>query len=243
MIVIRMDVDGALEVRWPKQDRQTVALAEAYLRRENGLPAAERLPYPLLTDVQAALAAVQNKADTAGSGEQGRAQAAELYRQTMARAIPRLELALLRLKGQYADNLAALEAWGLHTKTGARGVTVIKPRTEKGWVDFLHRYVVQEQSMAEAKRVSDPPLDEMQGLAQTLEQSNRARTEGRTQREIGVQGRSAAGQRLLDIVQLAAFALVVGRYDGQVTNDLQQWGYTVVARASTGGTSHPPATP
>lgn len=231
MITIRLDVDGEVEVRWPNRDRQTVALGEAYVQRESGLPAAERLPYPLLSDVQAALAAVKAGAETAGGGEQARAQAAEAYRQAMEAARPLLEKAILRLKGQYADNLAELEAWGLHTKVGARGVIVLKPKTDKAWYDFLQRYVAQEQRVAEAKRISDPPLAEMLALAQRAEQSHAARTEKRTEREIGVQGRSKAGRRLLDMLQLAALALTVGRYEGRVTNDLQQWGYTVVARA------------
>ena len=55
---------------------------------------------------------------------------------------------------------------------------------------------------------------------------------GRTQREIGVQNRSAAATRLLDHLQLAAFALVVTRFDGHVVNELQQWGFNIVAKTA-----------
>ena len=47
--------------------------------------------------------------------ETSRATAAETYRQTLATAKPKLNLALLQLKAKYAANQAQLEGWGLDT--------------------------------------------------------------------------------------------------------------------------------
>ena len=94
----------------------------------------------------------------------------------------------------------------------------------------LSNYVAQESSLPEEQRISDPPLEQMAALAERVRAGREARTSGQTQREVGVEERSAAVTRLLDLLQIAAVVLVGTRYDGRVTNDLQQWGYTVVAR-------------
>ena len=226
-----MDVAGDLEVRWPKKDRAIIALGEAYVARENGRPVAQRLREPELSLVQAALTQAQEAVGTAGGGEAARATAAEVYRQAMAEARPLLELALLRLKSQYAANLAQLQEWGLRTKAGARNVVVLKPGDHQQWASFLLAYVAREQGLPEAQRIADPPLAKLTALATTVRQSQETRAGGRTRREMGVQARAAATARLLELLQAAAVVLVVTRYDQRVTNDLQQWGYEVVAKA------------
>lgn len=241
MLAIRVDDKGDLEVRWPAKDEQVIALGEAYIARETSLSADQRLSEPELGQVQTALDNTKEAVGMAGSGEVERATAAEAYRQAMEEARPLLELALLRLKSQYAANLAQLEAWGLQTKSGARGVTVLKPDHTKGWAAFLLAYVEREQNLPAEARIADPSLDQMAALAEAVRQNQEQRLNGRTQREIGVKTRSEAVQQLLDLLQLAAVVLVVTRYNRRVMNDLQQWGYEVTARTASRPAEPPPA--
>jgi hypothetical protein len=184
--------------------------------------------------MQAALTAAEVAVQSAAGGETTRATAAEVYRQAIAQARPMLETVILHLKSKYAGNLAQLEAWGLKTTSSTRGVSVRKPTDEQKWADFLLAYVQQEQALPTADRIADPPLDKLIALAQIIQSSRAERTAGRTRREMAVESRSAAATRLLDLLQAAAVVRVVNDYASRVTNDLQQWGYSISARTGAG---------
>lgn len=232
MLALRMDTKSELEVRWPGTDAQVIAAAQIYVAYEGSLPVANQLQDVSLAMIQAALTEAITAVSAAGISEQGRAVASEQYRQAMATAKPLLEIILLRLRGKYATNLAQLEGWGLYTKIGTNGISVLKPKGDKGWAEFLMAYVAKEQSLPANEQISDPPLAQMSALATTIQQSLTAREAGRTQREIYVRARSEAGTRLLNLLQAAAVVLVTTRYDGKVTNELQQWGYNVSRRTT-----------
>jgi FMN-dependent NADH-azoreductase len=140
---------------------------------------------------------------------------------------------LLQLKAKYAANQAQLEGWGLDTVAGTAGVVVRKPRTEKEWATFLTTYVTQETSLAAANQIANPPLAEMSTLATTLQTADAARKAGSSQRQAAVETRTAAANRLLDLLQAAALIIVVTQFNGVVTNNLQQWGFQVVTRTPT----------
>ncbi|MBK9054237.1 MAG: hypothetical protein IPL78_25990 [Chloroflexi bacterium] len=101
---------------------------------------------------------------------------------------------------------------------------------EKEWATFLTTYVTQETSLAAANQIANPPLAEMSTLATTLQAADAARKAGSSQRQAAVETRTAAANRLLDLLQAAALILVVTQFNGVVTNNLEQWGFQVVAR-------------
>jgi len=176
---IQLDSTGVWQVRWPKKHALIIALVEAYLAYESNLPPEQRVSAPALSQVQEASDRAKTAVAAAGSGEAIRATAAETYRQTMHQARPLLEIALLRLKGKYATNLAQLENWGLATKEGKRGVSVRKPANQSQSANFLLSYVAQESSRPEEDRIANPPLEQMAALAETVQQSSAARKGGR----------------------------------------------------------------
>lgn len=229
MITVRLDYNGAYQLIWPKRNGDILALGQAYIAQETGLPAAERVPAPSLADVELAYTAVHNAHTTARSGEMTRASAAEIYRQTIAIARANLELAISQLKINHYTNQANLEQWGLDTVAKSRGVAVRQPRTDNGWAALLAAYVRQESSLPPANQLTNPPLAEMTALLDSLQTAHAARTNGRNQREANVQTRMTEVQRLLDLLQTAAIVLVATRYNGRVTNALQTWGYQVIA--------------
>jgi len=232
MIAIKIDNDGSYIVRWPSRPQTILQLGAAYVAYESSLPTIKQVLTPSLAIIQGALAAAQAEQASAGNGEASRAIAAETYRQTFAIAKVKLNQALLQLKAKYAANQAQLENWGLDTVSSLNGISVRKPRYDKEWATFLDMYVAQETSLDAAARLADPPLAEMTALNIALKAADAARQAGRNQRESAVQTRSVLLDELLDLLQLAALAIVVTQEGRVVTSKLQSWGYEVVQRTS-----------
>lgn len=232
MITIKVDATGLYWLRWPALTRQdeVLALARAYVAYEGSLPEGERVLTPALGLIEGVLAAAQQEQSTARHAETTRATAAETYRQTFAAAKPQLNIALLQLKARYAANLAQLEAWGLDTVVLGSSISVRKPRTEREWAQFLARYVAQETNLDAASRLPQPALTEMTTLSDTLQAADAARKAAQSQREAAVETRKKLVNRLLDLLQGAALGIVLTQFEGQVTNDLQRWGFEVVGR-------------
>lgn len=237
MFSVRIDEDGMYQVRWPSiyREREVLDLAVAYVAREQSLPEAQRVLSPALALIEGVLAAAQSEQLTAKSSETARATAAETYRQTFAAAKPQLNLALLHLKARYAANLAQLEAWGLDTVVQGHTISVRKPRTEREWAQFLAQYVAKESSLAAAQQLPEPPLPDMIALNTTLQTADAARKSSQSQREAAVETRVTIVNRLLDLLQGAALVIVLTQFEGRVTNDLQQWGFQVIARTPSNG--------
>lgn len=231
MFNTRIDTAGQLNIIWPNRDADIIALGKAYTAFEAQQSASTRLAVPVYTQVLALLEAASTAADSAINSEVQRAISATDLANALAKAKTLLDDALKQLKGRYSKNPAQLELYGLSTKIGARGeVLVARPKTDKGWVRFLSGYVTQQAELDQANRITDPALAEMQALDQIITWAQANRISGRTQREVGVQNRSAAATRLLNHLQLAALVLIVTRFDGCVVNELQQWGFNVVTR-------------
>ena len=230
MISVKFDVNGAYITRWSHSPQDIIAMGQSYVAWEAGLPQAQRLTAPSLAMMQAALVAAQAEQVTAGNSEATRAAAAELYRQTLVNVKGKLKLAVLRLKNKYFANLAQLEAWGLETVSTPNGVSVRQPRGEAEWAAFLVAYVAKETSLPVAEQLPDPLLAEMTALLATLQQAHADRTAGRNRRETAVQVRSVLAAQLLMLLQTAAIVLVATRYNGEVSSELQQWGFDVVHR-------------
>ena len=240
MFSARADVNGPLSCVWPQIDPDIITLGDAYITCEGRVPIGLRLALPAYAQMLALLEAAKSAADTAVSSEAQRAISATDLANAMEQAKRLLDDALKQLKGRYSKNPAQLQVYNLSTKVGARGdVLVSRPTNDKGWARFLNGYATQQAALPEADRISDPPLAQLQQLDQIVSAAQANRVSGRTQREIGVQNRSAAATRLLDHLQLAAFALVVTRFDGHVVNELQQWGFTIEAKTK----PDQPATP
>ena len=231
-MIIRIDVKGALDVHWPLKVVSWILLAETLVAYEATRPIELRLSSALLAMIQAALADVKAAAATATGGETTRATAAEQYRQALPRIRQLMETALLSLRLKYKANLAQLEAWGLKTKSSTRGVTVLKPRNAQAWADFAVTYAEKEQSLPAANRITDPPLADIETVANLVKASLESRQTGRTQREVGTQTRGSAEERLGNLLQTAGLMLVTMYFDGVVTNDLQAWGFEVTAKAA-----------
>jgi hypothetical protein len=80
-----------------------------------------------------------------------------------------------------------------------------------------------------ADRLADPALDTVTAVLAALTTSLAVRQQGRTQREQGVQTRTAEAQKLLDLLQVAAAYHCVVEFDGVVDARLQDLGFEVTA--------------
>jgi hypothetical protein len=229
---MKFDVQGALELRWASTDEAIIKHGQTFLAFEESRPASEQLKDLSPTFFTRLVDAAREAATEAGLGEAERARAAEAVRQADAELPDLVDKIILHLKSRHADNLADLEAYTLKTKAGARGVTVTKPNNASARRAFCLAYVEKEASLPAEQQISDPPLSRMTAIANILRQNQAVRTEQTNRRQINVATRTAAAQTLLDALQAAAAVLIVMRYNGQVTRDLQQWGYEVVAKGS-----------
>ena len=229
---MKFDVQSTLELRWAATDEGIIKHGQTFLAFEQQRPVAEQLKDLSPTFFTQLVDAAQEATTEAGLGEAARAHAAELVRQVDAQLPALVDKTLMQLKLHYASNLADLELHGLKTTTGPRGVSVQKPRDVAGRRAFCLAYVEREASLPADQQITDPPLSQMTAIAAILRENQTARTEQTNRRQRNVATRSAAAQTLLDALQAAAAVLIVTRFDGQITRDLQQWGYDVVAKTA-----------
>jgi hypothetical protein len=240
-VAMKFDVQSTLELRWATTDKAIIQQGVSFLAFEEQLPAEKQLKDLSPLFFTGLITAAQDAAAGAGAGEADRARAAEVVRQADEQLRPLLDKVILRLKNRHADNLAELEQWGLKTKIGTRGVTVNQPKNVTDWRAFLLAYVAKESSQPAATQISDPPLSRLAAIAAALQENQAVRTKQTHQRLRGVAARATAVQTLLDALQAAAAVLIVTRFGGQITRDLQQWGYELVAK--TAPPQEEPATP
>lgn len=229
MLTLRFDGSGLYQVQWPKKSNEILELGRLYVEYELKQTPANQVVLPSLTMVQNCLQLAKESHDLANLGEANRAQSAGLYHQALEALKNKLEIALLHLKASHMDNLAALQQWGLKTAVKNKKVVVYKPQPPLEWEKFAEAYVRREESLPPAGQLVTPPLAEVKNLWNALKQAKETRNEGKNNREIGVQTRTAEMSRLLDLLQLAAAGLVMVRFNGQVTNELQLWGFRVTA--------------
>lgn len=235
MITVKLDPTGSHYVRWPETASEVITLARRFLARENALSVELRLKDVPLA-VQALLTQVEVAVSSAVTGETDRAVASELFRQRMAEAKPLVALLMLRLKVEYANNLAQLEGWGLATVQGTRGINVRRPIKVSEIVTFLRAYVAKETSLPVEQRITNPSLATVQTLLTGLETALTNRIVGQEQRELGVEQRRELRSELLHWLQIGALQLVM-RNGGAVSTALQLHGFTVVERGSTSSSS------
>ena len=229
---MKFDVQSALELRWAATDADIIKHGLAFQAFEEQQPVNEQLKDLSPLFFRELIKTAEEAAAEARQGEAERARAAELVRQADEQLRPLMEKVILRLKNRHANNLAELEPYGLQTKVGARGVTVTKPKNTADWRAFCLIYVERESSLSAEQQITDPPLSQLTAIAQILRDNQTERTTQVNRRQINVANRTAASQTLLDALQAAAAVLIVTRFGGKVTFDLQQWGYDVVAKTA-----------
>jgi len=237
MYVMRLDANGTLDLTIPDLEEEVLQLGDAYVRHEESLEASQRLIFPSMEDMKLALEATRGASGSASQGEIQRSGSAEDFRQTLEQAREKGNLAIQRLKGKYAENLANLEGWGLQTKRNSRGaVTVQKPKGDRQWVKFLEAYVAKERGLAPEQRITDPVLEELEQISEEASRQLKSRDHGFKQRIIGNSTLSEAALELRGLLQLAAHALMVTRYKGQVAQELRSWSFQVTSRAGSSPT-------
>ena len=228
---VRIDNNGDYVVIWAGTDDEVLGVAAVFLQKNGSVPAGEKLPAELVGLIQTVYDQAKGAKETAVTSEAERAKASELFREAMTVAKAKLEVAFLRLKGNHATHLAELEDWGLSTKVAKDGRSAVKkPANERDWIAFLYTYTAKEQSLAAAQQISDPSLAEMVALADKIRTNDAARQTNQSKRESGTQARSETVAQLHMLLQTAALYLVAVRWNGRVGQELQQWGFNVVAR-------------
>ena len=235
MIGARFCVDSDLEVRWPATDEDILTQCQTFVAWEGQQPAPQQLKDISATSISARLAPVLAAMETARTAEVNRTAAAETFKAAYTEARTLLDKCIVHLSSQYIDDLAQVGLWGLETKAGPRGLRVIKPTDQAGWIKFMNSYVAREQTQPGLQPIANSSPSRLAVLAKTINERLQAREAGVTSRRTNVRSRVAGAQELLELLQAACITLIYTRFGGQISPDLANWGYTVVGK--------PPAAP
>lgn len=230
MISAQFCTGSDLEVRWPKYDEDILNLCQTFVAWEGQQPAEQQLKDISATSISARLAPVLAAMETARTAEVNRTAAAETFKAAYTEARTLLDKGIVHLSSKYIDDLAQVGLWGLETKAGPRGLKVVKPTDQAGWIKFMNSYVAREQALPEAQQIANLPLSRLAELAATINDGLTAREAGVTSRRTNVRSRVAGAQELLELLQVACITLIYTRFSGQISPDLANWGYTVVGK-------------
>lgn len=113
----------------------------------------------------------------------------------------------------------------------SRGLSVRMPRKDVELIALLATYVTRESALGPAQ-LTEPAFATMQALLADLQDLGQNRGASRTQRTSNVFTRSTAAETLRELLQGAAIALCLLKFNGQVHPDLANWGALVVAATS-----------
>lgn len=226
-ITLKLDPTSSLTVKMPRRSADVIAIARAYVAREETLPVAERNPAPPLADVVALLAAASDAAATASDSKHSHAAAAGRYGQLMDEIIDRLSWALRGRARDFVDNLPQIEAWGVDTVMGVHGHLLAFPKRHAQWLKLLDDYIAKEESLPPAARCQNPSLAHMQALRSERNACDRARAGDEVARRSAVADRQEATAVLRSKLLVALHVLVDGRFDGKLSVSLAAWGFPV----------------
>ncbi|MCB9133776.1 MAG: hypothetical protein H6636_00005 [Anaerolineales bacterium] len=231
MFIIREDFDGQYFVRWARNPREILANTQAYIAYESSLEAHLQLKDLPLSFFQAKNAEALGAQAEAQTGEATRTQSTGTYRACLTTLRKNFQRILAYLRYKHAHNLLLLERYGLDVRHAARGgYTVALPRTDAGLVALLDIYLAQETSLPPEERIPDPALAEMQTLKTDLANYQYTRRQARTQRTSNIAERRNITEELNQYLRCAAHLLLITRFNGKVTPELGNWGFTVIAR-------------
>lgn len=236
MISITIRSNEDLTVEWPRRDKDVIALARDYLAYEASLPAEEQLQDMDAAKIQALVEQAEAAIANSRAGEAERAHKSQRSDQKLEAAKMKLDAAIMQLKGKHWDSLAILEEWGLETKVTAYGdISVRKPYhfRDEAFLTFLKTYIAKEESLPEEERITNPSLDEMKGLATTIEAINESWQDAISLRKEGIEQRKKIARELHLWLKACAAVLITTRFNGELTARLQRWGFTVKTRHKT----------
>jgi len=228
---VGFDMKGQHNVRFPLPGKTTpvFTLCDAFLKKEDALPAAARTAYT--EDIRALFTQSGSLLDLKAGGESRRVLSSEEVKALDKKSVALVKKIHRTMEYEFGDTPAKAAEWGFDIKqTGKRTGTILMPDGRAAIVALLDRYATTEKARPAAERFKSPALAEVVAVVDGLKQNVGARGTGKGQRASGTQQINTLTARLLDLLQAAAVQIVVKQYDGQVTPDLAQWGFEVTAR-------------
>lgn len=216
------------KLRWSRKDQEILVLSNTYVAYEATLPPEQQLKDVSLARIGQVLVDANVARQAISDSEATRVKEGAIFRTTLGQVRDALRQARRVLGARYLDDVSPLVDWGF-TVVISRGKPAVRlPNVQPGWLNLMQAYLAREGALEEGERVVRPGYDEVQGLWQTLQESLKARDEALARRETAVEARKAAVKRLLALLKLAAETRVQLYYGGQVSPELQLWGYDVL---------------
>lgn len=222
------------QLRWSRKDEQVIAQATVYVDYESALPPEQQLKDVSLALMQEVLAEAVDARGAVAYNDAERIKAGTTCRTATKEIKGVLRQVRKVLDARYLDDVSPLADWGFEVLLSRGKPTLRMPRNNQGWRNLMRTCLAREQEQPEEERVVTPSFEDMMALQQKLQDSIKARQEALAGREAAVAARKAATRRLLALLKVAADTRVHVYYEGQISPELQSWGYNVVARPDGG---------
>lgn len=223
---------GGQKLRWPRNDEDVLAQMEIYAAHEQSLPPAEQLQDISLAVLESVWTEAKEAQAAFKNNEAERVKAAATYRPVLKQTQDILRRVRKVLEARYLDDVSPMVDWGFETRLSRHKPIIILPDTVNKWRALLDSYIAHESALPETERVANPAYETVTALQQTLHDSLRKREEAQANRETAVATRRAAVRQLKELLKLAAWTRIHLYYGGQISPDLQLWGYHVVVPSS-----------
>ena len=228
---VGFDMKGQYNTRFPLPGKTTpvFVLCSAFLKQEDTLAVSVRTVYT--EDIRALFATVSDLLDLKSGGESKRTLSSEEIKALDKQAVALIKKIHRLMVYEFAETPARVTEWGFDVKqTGKRTGTILIPDGREAIVAVLDRYAKTEKGRPAAERFKSPTLAEVVAVVDGLKANVGTRGTAKSQRVSATQQTLDTAARLLDLLQAAAVQIVVKQCNGQVTPDLGQWGYEVIAR-------------
>jgi hypothetical protein len=229
--MLRIQTIGSpFRVSLPKQyvKPEVLALAQAFVRYENELPADEQTPFT--ADIQTVLAEALTVQTESQMAENERKEFSEMLKETEAAAETAVRQIQALLGVYLAQAPVRAQAWGFTVRqTGHYAGHILLPRSRDEIILCLNQYVEKEQSQPVEEQFSLPPLAEMMALRDALQQQLVARDEAEQRRMQANVQLDALCTHLSRELRRALGYIMIMRYEGETDRMLGQWGFRVVA--------------
>ncbi|MCB9077782.1 MAG: hypothetical protein H6631_09340 [Anaerolineaceae bacterium] len=203
-----------------------IALAKAFVAREELLPPQQRTPY---TDtISQLLAQTQTLIHTNSRSENQRTKASEALKRLDEQLNSTIEQIMATLKATFLHNLEVAQEWGfeLRQKTG----NIRKPKERNQRLAALAAYISKEQSRPPEEQFARPALDEVVALYDKLQRNKATRDAGEATRMQSRVDNLAVAEALYNTLQLALHHIVWRDYNSTLAPGLREWGFDVIYR-------------
>ena len=233
MFTLKIDLDSPFRVALPAASkyREILALGRQFVRRDQGLSAAEQ--FPKLTAIDTIVLEMGAARQRTIEAEAARKEASEALKRTEKTARQMIRMAQNMLEATFATQPEKAQAWGFIVRqTGPSAGRLLLPLSRDEMIDCLDRYITTEMSRPEAEQFTLPSFAQIVSIRDQLKQHLEERDQQLHLRKQNHAQVLAFSRQLRALLKEALTHLILYKCDGTVCRDLENWGFRVTAKST-----------